>query len=93
VYAQDWWIYWTLRYLAPPETGMGITIYGQKMMGAFPEDFVLPGYDPARMELFAVVWAGRRLDIRVRPQSIEHADVGGYEERAILRVHRLSALD
>jgi hypothetical protein len=93
VYAQDWWIYWTLRYLAPPETGMRITIYGQKWWGAFPEDFVLPRYDPARMELCAVVWAGRRLDVRFRPQSIEHVDVRGYERRAILRVHRLPALD
>jgi hypothetical protein len=93
VYAQDWWIYWTLRYLAPPETGLRITIYRQRWDARFPPDFVLSRYDPARMERFAVAWAGRSLDTQLAKESAEHVDVHGYEPGPILRVRRLSPRD
>jgi hypothetical protein len=89
VYVEDWWIYWTLRYLAPPGRGVRVTIQDKPWNFRFPRDFVLPKYDPATMELFGIAWAGRGLDRKYAAQSIASADVMGYESGPILRVYQL----
>ena len=89
VYAQDWWIYWTLRYLAENEANVRVTIVGMPWDVRFPRDFVLPQFDPDRMQVFAVAWAGERYDTGIARLSVEHADIRGYEPEPILRVHRL----
>jgi hypothetical protein len=41
------------------------------------------------MQVFAVTWAGRKLDRKLARFASEHADIRGYEPGPILRVHRL----
>jgi hypothetical protein len=89
IYVEDWWIYWTFRYLAPPSTGARVTIYKQAKDYRFPPDFTLPAYKPEQMQVFAVTWAGRKLDRKLARLASEHVDIRGYEPGPILRVHRL----
>ena len=89
ILAQDWWIYWTIRYLAERERDVLVTIFGQRWDSRFPNDFVLPRFDPKRMQLFVVSWAGTPGEQALAAQSLRVVDVGGYEPAAILRVHQL----
>jgi hypothetical protein len=45
VYAQDWWIYWPIKYLLAKEAHVEVTIYGRPWDWRFPRDFVLRAPD------------------------------------------------
>lgn len=92
IYVEDWWIYWTVRYLAPPETGTRVTIYKHAWDYRFPHDFEPPRYDPARMQLFGIAWAGHGLDTRFKHSAREQVEIFGYEPGPILRVYVLREL-
>jgi hypothetical protein len=89
VYAEDWWIYWPMRYLAEGERDLRLTIPGVPWEDGFPRDFALPPLDPARMELFGVAWSGSRADATFARAGNEVASIRGYEPGPILRVYRL----
>jgi hypothetical protein len=89
VLAEDWWIYWPIRYLADREPRVRVTISGQPWDFRFPRDFTPPPFDPATMELFGVAWAGSRFDARASRSFAQRVEVGGYEPGPILRVYRL----
>jgi hypothetical protein len=87
--AEDWWIYWTIRYLAPPATGVRVTIYKHKLDYRFPSDFVWPKFNPTSMELFGVAWAGHQVDSTFAQRATRKVEVFGYEPGPLLRVYRL----
>jgi hypothetical protein len=89
VYVEDWWIYWTLRYLAPPSSGMSVTIYKHRWDYRFPQDFKPPPPDLERMQFFGVAWAGRAVDQAFAARSSQQIEIFGYEPGPILRVHQL----
>jgi hypothetical protein len=87
--AEDWWIYWPVRYLAGPHSGLHVTIAGARWNYRFPQDFEEPALDPANMEVFGVAWAGSPLDADFAAHAQSSMDVEGYEPGPILRVYRL----
>jgi hypothetical protein len=87
--AQDWWIYWPLRYLAGARPDLHITIAGRRPGRPFPRDFELARRKLEGAEVFGVAWAGSRQDAKFAQRAIEHFDIGGYEPGPILRVHKL----
>ena len=89
VLAEDWWIYWTLRYLAENETNVRVTIVNTPWDVRFPRDFEPPPFDARTVQVFAVAWARGLFDAALAKRSLEHADVGGYEPQPILRVYRM----
>jgi hypothetical protein len=93
IYTEDWWIYWTIRYLAPPESGARVTIQNQRWDYRFPRDYELPNFSPDTMDLFAVAWADGPLDRKLTSSSLSHVDIRGYEPSPILRAHKLNNLD
>jgi hypothetical protein len=92
VRAEDWWIYWPLRYLAGARPDLRITMEGTRRSGRpFPRDFELPERHPSDAEVFGVAWSGSGQDAEFARRAAEHFDIGGYEPGPILRVHRLRA--
>lgn len=94
IYTEDWWIYWTLRYLAPPsaEPPTRVTIYHHPWDYRFPEDFTPPAYDEARMQLFGVAWADHKLAATFAKLASETRAILGYEPGPILQVYKLRSL-
>jgi hypothetical protein len=92
VLVEDWWIYWTLRYLAPPETGIRVSIYRERWDYRFPRDYEPPPFDRERIQLFGVAWADHGTDNVFASQADEQVEIFGYEPGPILRVHALHAL-
>jgi len=88
VRAEDWWLYWPLRYLAGSPDNVQVTIHGETSWSwRYPADFP-PSPDPNNTEVFDVVWAGSRRDAECAATAQQSTDVGGYEPGPILRVHR-----
>jgi hypothetical protein len=86
--AEDWWIYWPLRYLAGPPGDVQVTIPGWKRWNwRYPHDFP-PRPDPRQTQVFDVVWAGSARDAACASTAEQTTDIGGYEPGPILRVHR-----
>ena len=89
ILAQDWWIYWPVRYLAHREPNLRVTIYGRRWDYRFPSDYEPNGWggDP---ELFAIAWARGPFEAMLRPYTTERFSIGGYEPQPILQVLRLA---
>jgi hypothetical protein len=90
VRAEDWWLYWPLRYLIGARSDLRISIAGARWDYRFPADFTPPELDPDETELFGVAWAGSAFDAKLARRAQDHVDVGGYEPGPILRVYRLA---
>lgn len=89
VLTEDWWIYWTVRYLAHGVPDVSVTIPGMRPDYRFPSDFALRAMDAAGAELFAITWADRALDRKFATNARARADIFGFEPTPILHVHAL----
>jgi len=91
IYVEDWWIYWTFRYLAPPSSvpPIRVTIHRHAWDYRFPRDFWAPDFDAARMQAFGVAWAGHSTDASFARRATERREIFGYDFGAILRVYKL----
>lgn len=87
--AEDWWIYWPVRYLSERESNVRVTIPGRPWDLRFPSDFAPPPFDPKRMELYGVTWAGSAYDARLARHAQRTISIRGYQPGPILHVHRL----
>ncbi|HKO94457.1 MAG TPA: hypothetical protein VJU61_25060, partial [Polyangiaceae bacterium] len=90
VRAEDWWLYWPLRYLIGDRSELRVSIAGASWDYRFPADFTLPELDPEASDLFGVAWAGSAFDADLARSARDHVDIGGYEPGPILRVYRLT---
>jgi hypothetical protein len=89
VRAEDWWIYWPVRYLAGERSDLHVTIAGARPDYRFPQDFAEPALNAASMELFGVAWAGSALDAQFAAQASSSVDIRGYGPEPILHVYHL----
>jgi hypothetical protein len=89
VMAQDWWIYWAVRYFAHGQPNLRITIPGMQPDPRFPADFAPLPRTPGNAQLFGIAWADGAFDRQLSPLSARQAAVYGYEPGPILRVHLL----
>jgi hypothetical protein len=87
---KDWWIYWTVRYLAHGAPRVSVTIHRQRPDYRFPSDFVPRPAAIANAELFAITWADHALDQAFAARAKRSADIFGFEPTPILRVHALN---
>jgi hypothetical protein len=90
VRAEDWWLYWPLRYLAGAGGELRVSIDGARWDYRFPADFMVPELDPEDTDVFGVAWAGSDFDASLARDARERVEVGGYEPGPILHVYRLS---
>jgi hypothetical protein len=87
VLAQDWWIYWPVRYLAHDQPNLRVTIPGMPKDRRFPADFAPLTAASGSTQLFGIAWADGAFDRTLTQLSGRRAAVYGYESGAILRVH------
>lgn len=88
IFAQDWWIYWPVRYLAHREPNVRVTIFGQRWDYRFPRDYEPNGWGP-NPELFAIAWSDGPFEHMLRPHTTERFTIRGYEPQPILEVLRV----
>lgn len=89
VLAQDWWLYWPLRYLAHEVPNLRVTIPGRPWDRRFPKDYVLPALEVAKTEVFGVAWVNSPVDARMQRAALQTETIAGFEHEPILHVHRL----
>jgi hypothetical protein len=89
VMAEDWWIYWAVRYFAHGQPNVRITIPGMQPDALFPADFAPLPRTPGNAQLFGIAWADGAFDRQLSPLAERQAAVYGYEPAPILRVHLL----
>lgn len=92
VLAQDWWIYWPVRYFSHGQPDFYVTIAGMPHDYRFPPDFVLPSFRDREVERFAIAWAGGPYDAYLSDPALQRTEIGGYEPGPILKVIRLPVL-
>jgi hypothetical protein len=89
VLAQDWWIYWPLRYLAHPQPNLHVTMPAMRWDFRLPRDFEPPPLERDRMDLFGIAWEGTAIDRRMRMHALQRIPIRGYGPTPILNVYRL----
>lgn len=89
VLAQDWWIYWPVRYLAHQQPDVHVTIPATPWDFRFPRDFTPPQLAPEHMDLFGIAWEGTAIDRRMRTHALQRVPIRGYGPTTILNVYRL----
>jgi hypothetical protein len=89
VMAEDWWIYWAVRYFGHGQPNVRITIPGTEPDARFPADFAPLPRTPGDAQLFGIAWADGAFDRQLSPLAERQAAVYGYEPGPILRVHLL----
>jgi hypothetical protein len=90
VVAEDWWIYWPMRYFAYNYDGYFVALNNPGEYPGFAAEFKVPDFPLTEAEVFRVVFAGSSLDAALAQLAgTERVQaLFGYTEAPILRIYR-----
>jgi hypothetical protein len=86
--AEDWWMYWPIRYLAQGREDLNVSMYQVHFGDHFPADYYLGASGPGESESYSVVYADSKIHKRLAasPTWSEIGTVSGYQADPILVV-------
>lgn len=89
VRAEDWWIYWPLRYLVGARGDLRVSIAGARWNYRFPRDFEEPTLEPSLVQVYNVAWAGSETDALFAAGAQDAIEIEGYGSDPVLHVYRM----